>query len=246
MRAARWATAIACAGLLSGAVLGCRSRARDEAFLATRVPVIRLDSVLEAADSVRLPLADARLLLGVVADVGLLLKLPHDTMTIAEILAWARAEQAQRERVNAGATAAQRAREEELKRQLDSALTVTVANKSFLPKAPDVERFEDYVSLTFAYRNTGTRAIRAFQGDVTFLDAFGDTIYSAHLKVDVPLGPGQTRREPGRIIRYNPLRTEHQRLRNTPLSKMKVIWQPSDIVFADGSRVTLTAGRDAP
>ena len=74
---------------------------------------------------------------------------------------------------------------------------------------------------------------------MSFLDATGDTIYSAHLKVDGPIAPGKTRREPGRIIRYDPFRPGHQRLRSTPLGKLKVVWQPSDAVFADGSRLTL-------
>ena len=131
-------------------------------------------------------------------------------------------------------------------RQLDSLLVVTVVNKSYLPKEPEAERYQDYISLTFAYRNKGTKAIRAFEGDVTFLDAFGDTIYSAHLKVDEPIAPGRTRQEPGRIIKYNPLRVAHERLRNTALSKMKVVWQPSDVIFLDGTRLSLTADRETP
>jgi len=55
--------------------------------------------------------------------------------------------------------------------------------------------------------------------------------------VDGPIAPGKTRREPGRIIRYDPFRPGHQRLRSTPLGKLKVVWQPSDAVFTDGSRL---------
>src|SRR5437660_7358542 len=61
MRVPRWTTSLACAGLLGAVLSGCRSR--EHAFRATRVPVVRFDSVLKTADSVRLPLADARLLL---------------------------------------------------------------------------------------------------------------------------------------------------------------------------------------
>src|SRR5213078_1026668 len=185
-------TSLACAGLLGAVLSGCRSR--EHAFRATRVPVVRFDSVLKTADSVRLPLADARLLLAVAADSTFALKAPHDTMTMTDILAWAHAEQ-----------------------------------------------YEDYISLAFAYQNKGEKAIRAFQGDATFLDTFGDSIYSAHLKVDLPLTPGQTRREPARIVRVNPFRVAHQRLRDTPLEKMKLVWQTSDVVFADGNRLTLSA-----
>src|SRR3989449_10444566 len=91
MHVSRWTTSFVCASLL---VAGCRSR--ENSFRATRVPVTRFDSVLKSADSVRLPLADARLLLQVAADSAFALKAPHDTMTMTDILAWAHAEQARK------------------------------------------------------------------------------------------------------------------------------------------------------
>src|SRR5205814_8271524 len=108
MRVPRWTTSLVCAGLLGAVLSGCRSR--EHAFRATRVPVVRFDSALKAADSVRLPLADARLLLAVAADSGFALKAPHDTMTMADILAWPHAERARKAKVDAAALAAERAR----------------------------------------------------------------------------------------------------------------------------------------
>ena len=239
MHTSRWTMSLVCASLLGAVLSGCRSR--EDAFRATRVPVIRFDSALKAADSVRVRLADARLLLGVAADSGFALKAPHDTMTMADILAWARAEQVRRAQVDAAALAAARARQDSMRKVLEPLVTVTVVKKSYLPRNPDSEQYEDYISLAFAYQNRGEKAIRAFQGDATFLDTFGDSIYSAHLKVDLPLTPGQTRREPARIVRVNPFRLAHQRLRDTPLDKMKLVWQTSDVVFADGSRLSLSA-----
>jgi len=238
MPASRWTTTVVCAGLLGAVLSGCRSR--EDTFRATRVPVTRFDSVLKSADSVRLPLADARLLLGVAADSGFAVKAPHDTMTMTDILAWARAEQARKAQVDAAAAAAERARQDSIRKELEPLVAVTVVKKTYLPRNPDAEQYEDYISLGFAYQNKGAKAIRAFQGDATFLDTFGDSIYSAHLKVDLPLTPGQTRREPARIVRVNPFRLAHQRLRDTPLDKMKLVWETSDVVFADGSRLSLT------
>ena len=238
MPASRWTTNVVCAGLLGAVLSGCRSR--EDTFRATRVPVTRFDSVLKSADSVRLPLADARLLLGVAADSGFAVKAPHDTMTVTDILAWARAEQSRKAQVDAAAAAAERARQDSIRKELEPLVAVTVVKKTYLPRNPDAEQYEDYISLGFAYQNKGAKAIRAFQGDATFLDTFGDSIYSAHLKVDLPLTPGQTRREPARIVRVNPFRLAHQRLRDTPLDKMKLVWETSDVVFADGSRLSLT------
>ena len=242
MRTSRRFASAACAVAL-GALLSCRSR--EDRFLAARVPVARLDSVLRAADSVRLPLADARAVLAIVAESGFAAGAPHDTMTGAEIVAWAHAEQARKVQVNAAAVAAERVRQDSVRQLLDPLLAVTVVKKLFLPKDPASEQYEDYISLAFAYHNKGTQPIRAFQGDATFLDAFGDSIYSAHLKVDMALAPGQTRREPARIVRYNPFRLAHQRLRDTPLDKMKLVWQTSEVLFADGTRLSLTPEREA-
>jgi len=239
MHVSRWTTSFVCASLLGALVAGCRSR--ENSFRATRVPVARFDSVLKSADSVRLPLADARLLLQVAADSAFALKAPHDTMTMTDILAWAHAEQARKAQVDAAALAAERARQDSVRKLLDPLLVVTVVKKTYLPRNPDSEQYEDYISLGFAYQNKGEKAIRAFQGDATFLDTFGDSIYSAHLKVDLPLTAGQTRREPARIVRVNPFRLAHQRLRDTPLDKMKLVWQTSDVVFADGSRLSVSA-----
>jgi len=36
-----------------------------------------------------------------------------------------------------------------------------VVDKSFLPKNPDLERYQDFISLTFAYKNQGTKSIQA-------------------------------------------------------------------------------------
>src|SRR5712691_10088654 len=110
--------------LLAAALLGCRTR--EEAFLTARVPVAHLDSILTAADSVRLPLADARALLEVVAESGFAAKAPRDTMTGAEILAWARAERTRKAQVNEAARAAELARQDSVKRELEPLLAVTV------------------------------------------------------------------------------------------------------------------------
>ena len=243
---ARWTTNLVCIGLLGATAAACGSRGAERALLKKRVAVARLDSVLKTADSVRLPLAAARSLLGVVAESGFAARTPHDTMTVGEILTWARAEQARKKQVDAAASAAERARQDSVKQLLAPLLVVTIVKKMYLPKDPASEQYEDYISLAFAYQNKGTKAMRAFQGDATFLDTFGDSIYSAHLKVDLALAPGQTRREPARIVRFNPFRVAHQRLRDTPLEKMKLVWETTDVVFADGTRLSLSGDREQP
>ena len=239
-----WTTYVVCTSLFGATLVACGSHGAERAFLARRVQVARLDSVLKTADSVRLPLAAARALLGIAAESGFAARAPHDTMTVAEIVTWARAEQVRKRQAEAAASAAEQARRDSVKQLLAPLLAVTVVKKTYLPKDPASEQYEDYISLAFAYQNKGTKALRAFQGDATFLDTFGDSIYSAHLKVDMALAPGQTRREPDRIVRFNPLRTAHQRLRDTPLSKMKLVWETTDVLFGDGTRLSLAGDHE--
>src|SRR5438132_7423601 len=242
---ARRTTHLVCTGLLAPAA-ACCSRGAERTLRATRIPVARLDSVLKTADSVRLPLGAARILSGVAAESGLAARTPHDTMTVGEILTWARAEQVRKKQVDAAASAAERARQDSVRQLLAPLLAVSIVKKMYMPKDPASEQYEDYISLAFAYQNKGTKAMRAFQGDATFLDTFGDSIYSAHLRVDMALAPGQTRREPARIVRFNPFRVAHQRLRDTPLNKMKLVWETTDVVFADGTRLSLAGDHEAP
>src|SRR5207245_6477800 len=142
-------------------------------------------------------------------------------LTRAEVATCSPEDQARKRQADPAASAAERARQNSIRNLLDPLLAATIVKKMYLPKAPASEQYEDYISLAFAYQNKGAKPMRAFQGDATFLDAFGDSIYSAHLKVDMALAPGQTRREPARIVRFNPFRVAHQRLRDTPLNIMK-------------------------
>jgi len=117
---------VAAVALLAGLLGACQSHAQEEAFLSTRVPVMRLDSVLQASDSLRLPLAAARTLLAAAADTGFATRAPKDTMTITDILAWARAEAARKRQAETEQSAAERARQDLVRRELDSTLVVTV------------------------------------------------------------------------------------------------------------------------
>src|ERR1051325_3944811 len=124
MRSARGILHLACAGLAAGALLACDSRGPGAAVRRRRTPVARLDSVLKTADSVRLPLAAARALLGVVAESGFAARAPHDSMTITEIVRWPRDEQIRNPQAEAAASAAERARQDSVRQLLAPLLAV--------------------------------------------------------------------------------------------------------------------------
>src|SRR5256884_3674766 len=122
-------TRILGAGLLVALATACGSRGAERTFLAKRIPVARLDSILKAADSVRLPLGAARILSAVAAESGLAARTPHDTMTIGEILTWARAEQARKKQVDAAAAAAERGRQDSPPQLLAAPPAVSIVKK---------------------------------------------------------------------------------------------------------------------
>src|SRR5205823_3306761 len=103
-----------------------------------REPVYAVDDV---ANMLFLQTASGTLL-AVVAESGFASKLPHDTMTIAEILVWAGAEHARKQVAEAAAKAAERARQDSVRKLLEPLLAVTVVKKTYLPRNPDAEQYE--------------------------------------------------------------------------------------------------------
>jgi hypothetical protein len=170
-------------------------------------------------------------------------KLPRDTMTVRELLAWAQDAQKRDDQRRAEAerlAAAERARLAEIQAAMDSVLVVALVRKGYLGSDYSAGRYEDVITLSFAYQNKSARDIRAFEGSVTFMDLFGDTVYAANLKVDDPLKGGQTRREE-RSIKYNQFNDHQQKFRATDLENMKVSWQPKTVLFGDGQALTAKA-----
>src|SRR2546422_10073200 len=90
-------------------------------------------------------------------------------MTMTDILAWAHAEQARKGQVAAAALARERARQDSVRKLLEPLLVVTVVKKTYLPRDPDSEQYEDYISLAFADRFVSLVLIREGQRDVVLV-----------------------------------------------------------------------------
>ena len=119
---------------------------------------------------------------------------------------------------------------------LRKALALSVAEKGFIPSDPSANRYQDLITIKCSYSNGSEKDIRAFTGSVVFQDLFGKEIFRANITISDPIGAGQQSTWAG-TIKYNQFVEAHQRLRNTDLKDLTVVWVPASILFADGTRI---------
>jgi len=129
-----------------------------------------------------------------------------------------------------------KAKEEALLAELRKALTLTIYEKGFIPSNYRAGSYQDYITMKAAYQNDSGKEIRAFQGDVIFQDLFGDVIFESSLKITKPIKAGEKDTWEG-VIDYNQFLDTHQKLRNTEMKDMKILWVPKTIIFSDGTKI---------
>jgi hypothetical protein len=152
--------------------------------------------------------------------------------TIGEIIdeqkKWIADEKVRQEDEKQRVARAKAAEEQQRKRLLD-AITVTVFEKGF-----QHADYQDYVTIRVMYENKSGKDVRGFKGSIQFNDLFGAEIMPFNISEDQPLVAGETKRQ-GWTLKYNQFIDKHVKLRNTELENMKVEWKPQIILFADGT-----------
>ena len=146
----------------------------------------------------------------------------------------AKAEEQEAEQKRLAAEA--RAKEEALAVELRKAISLTVFKKSFLGSDYEQDRYRDYIVIKCAYENTSGKDIRAFTGRIRFTDLFDKLIYESGLTISDPIRAGQKATWTG-TIEYNQFEDSQRSLRNAELTDMKIVWLPSSILFADGTKL---------
>ena len=119
--------------------------------------------------------------------------------------------------------------------QVIKAVSLTVAEKDFIPADPGSNRYQAYLSLKCSYSNTAAKDIRAFTGTIVFQDLFGKEVYKVGITISDPIKAGAQGSWNG-TVNFNQFNDAQQRFRAANLQDMKVIWVPSSILFADGTR----------
>lgn len=133
-----------------------------------------------------------------------------------------------------------RRREAELQR-LRGMVTVTVAGKRQQPRNTDAWRFNDNTIFSLALSNAGDRPVAGVKGALVVRDMFDDEIIRLGYKYEEqPIAPG-ARVVDDAFYEVNEFIDDHVRLYQTPLERLKITWEPESIVFADGTRVELSA-----
>lgn len=134
----------------------------------------------------------------------------------------------------ADAAAALQRYEQETAR-LRAIVTVTPVSKGF-----SEGDFQSYITFQMVAKNNGDKVVSGFKGHVKATDMFGDLIARLEIKEDESIGPGSER-----VFRtaydYNRFMDRDTKLRFTDYQKMKFVWEPEIIVFADGAQLTVPA-----
>jgi hypothetical protein len=150
--------------------------------------------------------------------------------TVGDLIADQRRFQEEEKRLAAEAKAKAGA----LAADMRNAIELTVVDKGFIPFNATAGRFQDLITFKFAYENKSGKDIRAFTGDVQFTDLLGKEIFTTELTISDPIAAG-ARSTWDDSIQYSRFDATHQALKNAELASMKVVWLPSQVVFADGS-----------
>lgn len=117
------------------------------------------------------------------------------------------------------------------------AVSVGILQKGFRKANYEEGTYSDKFTAKLQYHNLTNKTIVGFKGAVVFYDQFGDRVQGFRVESQDNLRPGHILEE-ALLYDYNQFMHEDQKLRDTPLAKLKVIWQPVRVNFADGSSLS--------
>lgn len=120
--------------------------------------------------------------------------------------------------------------------KLRAAVKGTLLQVKFVPSDFEVHRIEDQISIKIAFTNTSGKPISGIKGVAIFTDMFGDVIMRSGLTTDDTIQDGKTLEWDG-SIRYNQFEKSHVALRTADPDKIKFDFEPSMVVFTDGTNL---------
>jgi hypothetical protein len=122
--------------------------------------------------------------------------------------------------------------------KLRQAASVVLTDLTVLPKDYDAGRFSPRLSFLIGVENHSAKAISGIKGVFIFNDQFNTEITKISMSLDEDVGPNASRTISGYGKDLNQFEDSDVKLSNTPLSKMHVVFEPSMIVYADGSNLS--------
>lgn len=124
-------------------------------------------------------------------------------------------------------------RRKEISLKISESLTFALTKKGFAEYS-----YQEYITYTFTFKNKTNRNIAGVKGTVTFFDMFDEKIQSLSLSYDDGIKAGKTVNYKAQTD-YNQFVSEDKKLKNTELSKIKVTWEPEQLIFSDGEKIIL-------
>ena len=119
--------------------------------------------------------------------------------------------------------------------QISESLTFAMTKKGY---SKGEYGFFEKITYRFVFKNKTQKDIAGVKGSITFYDIFDEKISSISLKYDEGIKAGQTKTYNAQTD-YNSFESEDVKLKNTSLDKLKVIWEPEQLIFSDGEKLTL-------
>jgi hypothetical protein len=141
------------------------------------------------------------------------------------------------QRDKAAALAAQiKQRHDDSVRALESVLTVALVDKGFHEADVMNGDYQDQITFELAFRNNGSKSIRAVKGTLGFRNLLGDMIYSANFEHSVDIAPGQIASWSGSLD-FNQFDNSLVQLREAQIHNIRLDWEPEEILFSGGNRM---------
>jgi hypothetical protein len=113
--------------------------------------------------------------------------------------------------------------------RLRDVLTVALVKKEYVEY-----NYQDYINISFGFKNNSDKEIRAFKGGIVFADLFDETIKESSITYDEPI-PANSSIVWNASLDYNQFSSEDKLLRNKDLDDIKLVWKPEKFMFTDGT-----------
>jgi hypothetical protein len=124
----------------------------------------------------------------------------------------------------------ERADEEKAAKKAMLRKMITVALSGLQEKGNSLS---SYTAVDYVYENRSSKDVRAFEGRITYRDVLGNEVADTDMKVLTPIKNGQKSNTTDML----PL-TTHRGLRGARLEDVEIEWNPTKILFVDGTSET--------
>ncbi len=124
-------------------------------------------------------------------------------------------------------------RRKEIYLKISESITFALTKKGY-----SEYNYQDYITYTFTFENKSNKDILGVKGSVTFYDIFDEKIKSLSLSYDNGIESGKTVNYRAQTD-YNQFISDDKKLKDTELNKLKVVWEPEQLIFSDGEKISL-------